>query len=217
MNRRYFSLWREALPNPAFLALILEIRQTLKDCATVLDLGCGDNSPMRFLNTAKITGVDGYEPALTMAQARGTHDEYHLADVRKVDQLFGDRRFDACIALDVIEHLTKPDGLQMLAAIERLATKRVVIFTPNGFVPQQSKNGDLQEHLSGWLPDEMSKRGYRVIGMHGPKSLRGEYARLKHRPKALWGMASVMAHYFYTRQRPEKSFSIFCCKHLDGN
>jgi hypothetical protein len=63
----------------------------------------------------------------------------------------------------------------------------------------------------------MSKRGYRVIGMHGPKSLRGEYARLKHRPKALWGMASVMAHYFYTRQRPEKSFSIFCCKHLDGN
>ncbi|MEI9864252.1 MAG: hypothetical protein WDN00_06800 [Limisphaerales bacterium] len=68
-SRQYFSLWREALPNPAFLALILEIRRALKGCATVLDLGCGNNSPMRFLTSAKIIGVDGYEPALKAAQA----------------------------------------------------------------------------------------------------------------------------------------------------
>jgi hypothetical protein len=217
MNRRNFSLWREALPNPAFLALVLEIRRALAGCATVLDLGCGDNSPMRFLTNARIVGVDGYEPSLKSAQDRGTHDEYHLADVRKVDELFGNRRFDACIALDVIEHLTKPDGWQMLAAMERLATKRVVIFTPNGFVPQQSKNGDLQEHLSGWLPDEMRQRGYQVTGMHGPKSLRGEYASLKYRPKALWSLMSVTAHYCHTRRHPEASFSIFCCKKQESD
>jgi len=105
----------------------------------------------------------------------------------------------------------------MLEAMEQLATKRVVIFTPNGFIPQQSKNGDLQEHLSGWLPEEMRQRGYTVTGMHGPKGLRGEYASLKYRPKAFWGVWSVAAHYLHTRRHPEKSFSIFCCKKLDTN
>lgn len=215
MSRQHFNIWREALPNPSFFSLITEIRRTLKDCTTVLDLGCGDNSPMRFLNTAHLTGVDGYEPSLKKARSRGTHDEYLLADVRKVDQLFQSRRFDACIALDVIEHLPKEDGWTMLAAMERLATKRVVIFTPNGFVPQKSKNGDLQEHLSGWQADEMRQRGYTIIGMSGPKSLRGEYAALKHKPKFFWGMVSIFAHCLFTRRQPEKSFSIFCVKRLD--
>ena len=215
MKRQQFSLWREALINPAFMALVLEIRRSLEGCATILDLGCGDNSPMRFIHAAKLTGVDGYAPSIQAAEKQGTHDEYHLADVRTVDELFGERRFDACIALDVIEHLEKQDGLRMLESMERLATKRVVIFTPNGFVPQKSKNGDLQEHLSGWLPDEMRERGYIVTGMHGPKNLRGEYASLKHSPKVFWGAISVMAHYLYTRRNPEKSFSIFCCKKID--
>ncbi|MEI9864253.1 MAG: hypothetical protein WDN00_06805 [Limisphaerales bacterium] len=61
----------------------------------------------------------------------------------------------------------------------------------------------MQEHLSGWLPEEMRQRGYQVTGMHGPKSLRGEYASLKHRPKALWGMVSVTAHYSYHGNAPK--------------
>jgi SAM-dependent methyltransferase len=215
MSRQPASILREALPNPAFLAMVLELRGLLAGCGSVLDLGCGELSPARLLRGPRLVGMDGHEPSLSRARARGTHDEYVLGDVRRAGQLFSPGQFDACIALDVIEHLTKEDGWEMLETMERLAARRVVILTPNGFVPQQSHDGDLQEHLSGWEPGELRQRGYRVMGMYGPKGLRGEHAALKYRPKALWGLISVVGHYAATRRRPEKAFSILCFRDPD--
>jgi len=195
--------------------MVSELRRTLRDCQTVLDLGCGHNSPAKFLDGKHLVGMDGYEPDLKRAKERGTHDEYLLGDIRSAANHAGQRKFDACIALDVIEHLTKEDGWQMLKSMEQLAAKRVVIFTPNGFIPQFSQNGDLQQHLSGWEPTEMEQAGYEVLGMHGPKSLRGEKAVIKYRPRAVWGFVSVIGHYAYSRSRPEKAFSIFCTKKMN--
>lgn len=215
MSRHHFDFWKETGGNLALGELIRQLRQTTRDCQSVLDLGCGDSSPARLLRNASLVGVDGYEPSVKAARQQGTHDEVVLGDVRKADQLFPGRRFDACIALDVIEHLPKEDGWRMLEAMERLATKVVVIFTPNGFVPQKSRNGDLQEHLSGWLPEEMKAHNYQVIGMHGPKGLRGEYAALRYRPKLIWGAVSLLGHYIYARRRPQAAFSIYCWKRMD--
>lgn len=214
MSRNNFSLWRETLPNLALLAFTLELRRQLRDCRTVLDLGCGTCSPMRLVNGPHLVGVDGHEPSLRQAQSRGTHDEYHLADVRRAGELFGERRFDACVALDVIEHLPKADGWQLLEVMERLATRRVIVVTPNGFVPQHSRDGDLQEHLSGWLPEEFRGRGYAVLGLNGPKALRGEYAALRYRPKVFWGLVSFLAHCLYTRRHAERAFTLFCVRKL---
>jgi len=216
MSRNKFSLVKEAA-HPASLVLVLELKKSLRGCQTVLDLGCGCNSPARFLpQDSKLVGMDGYAPDLEQARRRSTHDELIQGDIREAVGLLGGRRFDACIAMDVIEHLTKEDGWKMLKAMEQIATKRVVIFTPNGFVPQFSNDGDLQQHLSGWEIEEMRNRGYQVLGMHGPRSLRGEKAVLKYRPQAIWGGVSVFCHYAYTRQYPQSAFSIFCLKKMDS-
>jgi hypothetical protein len=148
------------------------------------------------------------------AREAGTHNEYVLGDVKRIGELFPNRRFDACVALDVIEHLEKGEAFRMLESMERLASRRVVIFTPNGFVPQKSKNGDLQEHLSGWCTEEMRQRGYEVLGACGPKSFRGVYHVIKYRPRAVWSGVSFFAHYLYSRSAPEKSAALFCVKRL---
>src|SRR5436190_8169667 len=212
--RQKFSHLRESTANPSLLSFVNEIRSALANCETVLDVGCGNASPMRFLSSSYLVGVDGYAPALDEARCGGTHNEFLLGNVTRITELFPSRKFDACIALDVIEHLQKEDGWRMVHDMERLATKRVVIFTPNGFVPQKSKDGDLQEHLSGWTADEMRARGYRVLGMYGPKSWRGEYHRIKYQPRPLWVILSMLAHYAYTRSHPEKAAAIFCLKDL---
>lgn len=208
------SLWPYCLKNPNILALIQQLRSVLRGCQTVLDVGCGNGSPMRYVAGPHLVGVDGYPPAIEEARAAKTHDEFIVGDVKQISKQFPGRRFDACVALDVIEHLQKEDGWRMLEAMEALATKRVVIFTPNGFVPQHSQNGDLQEHLSGWTAEELRPRGYQVFGMCGPKSFRGEYHQIKYQPRAGWALASVFIDYLHTRSHPESGAAIFCVKKI---
>ncbi|MCO5052366.1 MAG: class I SAM-dependent methyltransferase [Verrucomicrobiae bacterium] len=214
MSKREFPFVRAAILNPGLFAMVTELNRVLKDCKTILDLGCGHSSPAKFLRGKSLVGMDGYEPDLRRAQERGTHDEYILGDVRTAAAHVAGRRFDACIALDVIEHLPKEDGWKMMESMERLATRCVVLFTPNGFIPQFSENGDLQQHLSGWDVGEMQQAGYKVIGMLGPKCLRGEKAIIKFRPRSVWTIVSLLGHYTYSRRHPRKAFSIFCTKRL---
>jgi SAM-dependent methyltransferase len=214
--RARFGVFRESISNPSLLTLLAEIRSALQGCRTVLDVGCGNASPMRFVAGPHLVGIDGYAPALEEARRNRTHDEYILGDVKQLAELCQSRRFDACVALDVIEHLPKENGYQFLDALERLATRRVVIFTPNGFVPQRSKDGDLQEHLSGWTVDDMRARGYHVVGVYGPKSLRGEYHRVKYQPRIFWVLVSLFLHYLHTRSHAERAAAIFCVKDLGG-
>jgi hypothetical protein len=214
LSRASFSLWPEGYANPALGGVVGRLRSSLAGCHTVLDVGCGKSSPLRFVPGPHLVGVDGYGPAIEEARAGRTHDEFLSGDVRKLTELFPDRKFDACVALDVIEHLPKEDGWLMLKSMEKLAKKRVVIFTPNGFVPQRSQDGDLQEHLSGWTAEDLRPLGYQVMGMCGPKSLRGEYHRIKHKPRAFWALLSTIADFTYTRSHPASAAAILAVKNL---
>ncbi len=212
MSRNTFSLARASMGNPSLWTLVKELESMLQGCETVLDVGCGNASPLRFVPRLHLTGLDGYAPSLEQARKAGTHDEYVLGDVRRIGELFAGKHFDATVGLDVIEHLPKEDGWRMLESMEKVATKRVVIFTPNGFVPQKSREGDLQEHLSGWTAEDLRPRGYRVLGMGGPKGLRGEFHIIKYQPRIFWAAISVLAQGLYTRNHPETAAAILCTK-----
>lgn len=214
MTKKQFNLLSETFPHLPYMSYIFELRRQLKGCKSVLDIGCGVGSPVRFVDSTHTVGLDGYSPALKEAEARGTHHEFALGDATELDKKFKDCQFDACVALDLIEHLTEKEGLKLIKEMERIAKKRVIIFTPNGYIPQESHDGDLQAHHSGWDADYMKKLGYTVYGMYGLKSLRGETHNLKIRPKVLGGLIAEMSHYSYTRTRPEKAAAIFCVKEL---
>jgi len=91
----------------------------------------------------------------------------------------------------------------------------LAFFTPSGFLRQgHAASNDLEEHLSGWEPAEMERYGYQVLGLLGPKCLRGEYHSLKRSPAAFWGIVSLLGHFTWTRRRPEQSAAILCVKTL---
>ena len=201
--------------DPAQVVVKLALRRALSGCQSVLDVGCGPSPTLRQLGVSHPVGIDGYKPSVDQAKKLNTHDEMVLGDVRELERYFRPKQFDACVALDVIEHLTKNDGLRMMQAMERIALKKVVLFTPSGFLPQKhSANDDLQEHLSGWEPAEMTGHGYEVTGLLGPKRLRGEYHAIKKRPRVLWGLISLLEHFIWTRNHPEKAAAILCVKDL---
>ena len=195
------------------IVIRLGIRSALEGCKRVLDVGCGSASPMQALGIGHLAGIEGYAPAYESAKSAKTHDELVLGDIRNLEQYFKPGSFDACVALDVIEHLTKEDGLKLMASMEKIAARKTVFFTPNGFLPQRNaENDDLQLHLSGWEAWEMRKHGYRVIGSLGPKILRGEGHQLKYRPRAFWAAMSLAGHCLFTRWLPEYAAAILCVK-----
>jgi hypothetical protein len=51
-----------------------------------------------------------------------------------------------------------------------------------------------------------------VLGLLGPKFLRGEYHMLKWRPKFFWGLVSMVGHLLWTRWHPSQAASILCVK-----
>jgi SAM-dependent methyltransferase len=191
-------------------------RELVGSCASVLDIGCGSASPIRGFShrIARTVGVDAWQPDLDSSRAAGIHSAYHAIDALQIGAHFTPGSFDAVIALDVIEHLPKPDGFHLLSLMEQIARKKVVIMTPNGFLPQRPEDDNhYQEHLSGWTPAEMRRLGYRVIGLSGWRPLRGEHGRITRRPRLLWEDLSL-ATTFITEQRPDWAFQILCVKQI---
>lgn len=203
--------------DPGQILVKLALRKALLGCKTVLDIGCGAAPTLRQLGVAHCVGLEGYRPAFEDAQRLNTQDEIIFGDLRNLSHHFKPGQFDACIAMDVIEHLPKADGLKLMREMELIAKQKVVFFTPNGFLPQkQADDSDLQAHFSGWEAEEMKGHGYHVLGMLGPKQLRGEYHMLKRRPKIFWGLASTVDQIFRIHRRPEKAAAILCIKTSPG-
>ncbi len=210
----FFALLKQG-DAPSQILVKLAVRDALAECESVLDVGCGTSALLRQIGIKHTVGIEGYKPAFEKASQRKTHDQIVFGDVRNLLSYFQPRQFDACMALDVIEHLRKLDGLKLLDAMETIARRTVVIFTPNGFLPQKHLAADdLEEHLSGWEVAEMKQLGYEVKGMLGPKGLRTEHYALTRRPAFFWALVGLASDIFWTRSQPEKAAAILCVKSL---
>jgi hypothetical protein len=188
-------------------------------CRTLLDLGCGYDSPIRRASPRleRSVGVDLFEPYLQRSVAAGIHTEYRCMNVMDVGAGFAPGSFDCVVALDLIEHLSREEGFRLLQLMETLATRKVIVFTPNGFVPQDAIDGNpFQRHRSGWTVGDMRERGYRVRGIYGWKPLRGERAEPRWRPRRLWGTLALWTQPL-VRNRPEHAFHLLCVKDLPGS
>jgi len=209
--RRRAALWR-TLPNLAFGSYVLALRSLLAGCRSVLDVGCGDRSPIRFVDLDVSVGVDGFAPGLRLASGRRTHSAFVQSDVRAVGNLFRSKSFDACVALDLVEHLEQSDGINLIHALESISRRCVILFTPNGFIPQSDTANDLQLHKSGWTVGTLRDLGYSVSGVYGSKSLRGEHHDLRYRPKLASGVLSLLTHVLWTSKHPQRSAALLAVK-----
>jgi 2-polyprenyl-3-methyl-5-hydroxy-6-metoxy-1,4-benzoquinol methylase len=84
----------------------------LRGCYSILDLGCGKSSVVKFVNATYKVGVDLFKPYIKESRKNKIHHEYVLGDITKLE--IKPKSFDAVIALDVIEHLNKKDGLNLI-------------------------------------------------------------------------------------------------------
>jgi len=202
MNTLIRKLYHHPFLAAIMHTLVHELQKELHDCKSVIDLGCGPNSPLQYCPWIEDSiGVEAFVPYLEQSRAKNIHTEYLNARLETLD--FPDKSVDAVILIDVLEHLPEELGYQILEKTERWARKKVIVSSPNGFIEQSAlDDNELQKHLSGWDYARMKSLGFRCRGMAGPKWLRQEVdggtmgddllVSIRFRPRALWFVMSTL-------------------------
>ena len=105
---------------------------------SLLDVGCGANSPIKRFSSKipRTVGVDGFLPSIQKSRTLQIHREYIHGELMSSLANIPSKSFDVVIAMDVIEHFEKEQGWIFLGELERIASKRTIVFTPNGFLHQ---------------------------------------------------------------------------------
>lgn len=123
------------------------VRALLSNCHTVLDLGCGKRHQTKHIPDTVCVDIDpsfADDPKLL------------VLDVLTTPKVFARWKFDAVLLSDVVEHLEKSDGLNLLRELEAI-TARIILFTPFGnlWVSAPGEAISPHQHRSGWLPEDL--------------------------------------------------------------
>jgi len=201
------------------------LKSELVDCQTVLDLGCGPSSPIQFCKNIKYSvGVEIFPQYLSESKKRHIHTKYLDKDFLKLK--FAKNSFDAVIMIEVLEHLDKKDGLEIIKRASMWAKKKIIISTPNGYFPMDEVDQNLyQKHRSGWNVSELSKLKFKVRGVSGLKLFYNShneidslitgsnYTNIRFYPKPFFyylnGLMQILSYYL-----PKYSFGLFAIKKL---
>ena len=100
MRSRVTRSSMEIFPNIPVMLFQNSLREQLIGCKSVLDIGCGDNSPLSFIDLPYVEGFDGYRPAIKKALKRKTHDKITYGNVTKLSHSFKSKSFAKGIPLE---------------------------------------------------------------------------------------------------------------------
>jgi hypothetical protein len=165
-------------------------------------------------------GVEPFGPYFERATRSRTHTQLIQKRIQELE--FEPNSFDAVVMIEVLEHLSEADALEMLRLAQRWARRKIIVTSPNGFVPQAAIDGNpLQEHLSGWSYSRMRSMGFVSRGLAGLKILRQEVhsntmgddllVSIRWRPRAFWFVIATLSQ-IITYYCPQLAFGLFSVK-----
>lgn len=138
----------------------------------VLDVGChfydsGIAIQIRDLPFKELVGFDVVKnyvlrvrPEVFAAETK----TFFEGDVRNIDTFIHDT-FDIVTMFDILEHLTDEEAISVLKKLEKIATNRVIIFSPieeKFRVYGDEATYPSQRHMSFWTKEKMETFGYEV-------------------------------------------------------
>jgi 2-polyprenyl-3-methyl-5-hydroxy-6-metoxy-1,4-benzoquinol methylase len=151
--------------------------------ARIVDLGCGHGALLHFARQAgytKVSGIDGSPAQVEAAKRLGIGGIRH-GEALTLLATEPEASFDAVVAYDVIEHLTKDELVDMTDAVRRVLKPggRWLIHAPNGLSPFVGvmRYGDLT-HEQAFTPESLTQlflaSGFREASFHeDPPAVRG--------------------------------------------
>ncbi|MCG8483500.1 MAG: hypothetical protein MJA31_09345 [Clostridia bacterium] len=142
-----------------------EAAAAIRNVDIVLDIGSGIR-PQPFVQSLTHICCEPYHEYVEFLMKENKNIVAIRTTWEHIVEIMPEKSVDSIFLLDVIEHLPKERGKDLLNKTLRIARDQVVIFTPLGYVKQHHKDGkdawgfngvEWQEHHSGWFPKDFSE------------------------------------------------------------
>jgi len=140
---------------------------------SLIDLGCSKGiigALCRiYRKPTRLLGLDIYEPYLEFCKRFNFYDEYLHWNLKEFPLPFKTKEFDVATCIEVLEHLPKKSGANLIRELDRIA-KYIIISTPNMLYEQSEfDQNPHQQHISLWSGKDFRNLGYKVQGIGGMK------------------------------------------------
>jgi hypothetical protein len=146
---------------------------------SVLDVGAGIR-PFSLVPSARITCVEPYAEYRKYLNLNfgGENLQTINAYLDTLTAVVDVDSFDVITLMDVVEHIEKEKVIATLQGIIAAGANRVIIFTPEDFMPQHTvevdawglSGAEMQDHVSGWNIGDFENLGFqkfiRVKNLH---------------------------------------------------
>ncbi len=110
----------------------------------------------------RIDGIEGFRGYLTPVHEY-SYNEIMIGDARQLLPKMPDNSYEMVIAVDILEHFTKEEGVEFLSQIRRIASRCVLVSTPKLFVAQEVEANPYENHRSLWSLEELQKNGFSAV------------------------------------------------------
>lgn len=125
----------------------------------MIEFGCGSGDNLRLTGCEIKLGIE-WEPAYPVRD--GTIN-FIIGDARLIAPIVLTDSFELVLLINVLEYFDKNDGKKFLRQAQRIAGKRVLVWTPEGSIHAEQRSewsrGDLSAHAfnvavwEGYFPD----------------------------------------------------------------
>jgi hypothetical protein len=148
----------------------------IQEVDSILDIGCAFR-PQTIVNARFhicCEPCSEYLDRLIVETSEVGKYIYLKCDLEETTRLFPAASVDSVFLVDVIEHLERGAAVECLTRLKSIARWQIVLFTPMGFMPQESREDGLdpwgmkgaawQQHRSGWHAEDFpAAEGWRVV------------------------------------------------------
>ncbi len=122
------------------------------------DIAASERDPARYPKSGwkvRIEGIEAFPAYITPAH-QYFYDQLHVGPAEQLVPLLG--RFELIFLGDVIEHLSKECGEQLLRTVVDRADKAVIVTTPWHWCEQGAACGnEFERHRSAWSAGDFSR------------------------------------------------------------
>lgn len=107
----------------------------------------------------RIDGIEGYAGYIT-AVHEYSYTNLLIGEALELLSTLEDKMYDLVLAIDILEHFDKEQGIVFLRECQRVCKDSVLVSTPKEFVAQEVAANPLENHRSHWTEEDFRFCGF---------------------------------------------------------